>query len=164
MVNWGYFTPLSEGYYALLTTGFPGPPCVLPEFHYLYIYFSSAAIHLSNHPSIHTKIGCGNPEQESQKSCGMVQPHCEVVSHLGLGKNDISSLEKKVPSHLKRCHIPIGNDRLPTIHFQVRTVRFGDDSWKTTSGFLQGAAFYVNVQQEKLACEQLPGSIYPPGN
>ena len=32
--------------------------------------------------------------------------------------------------HLKRCLAPKGNDRLPTIHFQVRVVGFGEGGLK----------------------------------
>ena len=122
---------------------FPGPPCVLPEFQYTYI-----SISLSSDPSIQSSIHPSAPKllaeirkQESQKSCGMVKPHCEVASLLGLGKNDISSLRKKSAIAPEEMPSQIGNDRLPTIHFRVRTVRFGDDSWKTTSGFLLGPFF-----------------------
>ena len=144
MVNWGYFTPLSEGYYALLTTGFPGPPCVLPEFHYLYIYFSSAAIHLSN-PSIHPHQNClwKSGTRISEVLWTWFNPHCGVASHLGpRGKMIFPPWKKKVPSYLKRCHIPNWKRSSSNHPFSgAICVRFGDDSWKTTSGFLHGALF-----------------------
>lgn len=133
---------------ALLITGFPGPPCVLPEFQYTYISISlrQRSIYPIIHPST-PKLLAEIRNKKSRSPVEWFNLTARLHHSWAWGKNDISSLKKKVPSHLKRCH-----PKLETIVFQPSIFRcepfvLGHDSWKTTSGFLQGAAFYVNVQQ-----------------